>query len=134
MRIPDSCLMELEGMEFHSYHGCFEKERIEGNRFLVDFKGVVPLKKCAGSDDLKDATDYGGIYKLVSEEMSKPSNLLENVASRIANRIHQDFPDIYPFAVRVSKQNPPVDGPCAWSRITVGYPDIEDYDKWTLHF
>lgn len=126
--------MELEGMEFHSYHGCLEKERREGNRFLVDFKGVVPQKKCAESDNLKDAIDYGAIYALVSAEMDKPSNLLENVANRIADRIHNAYPDIFPFAIRVSKQNPPVGGACSWSRITVGYPDIEDYDKWTLHF
>ena len=131
MRIPDTCVMELDSMEFHSCHGCFEKERAEGNRFLVDFKGEVPLKKCAKSDRLEDALDYGEIFKLVREEMDKPSNLLENVAWRIVARIHGAFPDIYPFAVRVSKQNPPVGGSCEWSRITVKYPDT---DGCGLHF
>ena len=121
-------------MEFHSYHGCFEKERAEGNRFLVDFKGEVPLKKCAKSDRLEDAVDYGDIFKIVRAEMDKPSNLLENVAWRIVESIHAAFPDICPFAVRVSKQNPPVGGVCTWSRVTVGYPSTEDCNKWMLRF
>ena len=38
MRISDIGIIELTGMEFHAYHGCFEKEREEGNLFVVDFR------------------------------------------------------------------------------------------------
>ena len=38
MRISDIGIIELNGMEFHAYHGCFEKEREKGNLFVVDFK------------------------------------------------------------------------------------------------
>ena len=33
--------IELEGMEFHAYHGCFEEEKTSGNLFVVDF--TVPF-------------------------------------------------------------------------------------------
>ena len=123
MRISDACIIELEGMEFHAYHGCFEQERAEGNLFVVDFKGCYPFKQAAKTDHLDEAVDYGDIYKIVREEMKTPSNLIENVAWRIARAIQEKFPEFQKFTVRVSKKNPPVGGACQWARATVSFPE-----------
>lgn len=114
-------IIELEGMEFHACHGCLEKERKEGNTFLVDFYAETELKKAVETDDLGKTIDYGRIYDIVAEQMAIPSNLLENVAGRISNAIRNEFKDILYCKVRVSKKNPPVNGACAWSRVTVMY-------------
>ena len=114
-------IIELDGMEFHAYHGCLEKERKEGNTFLVDFHAETELKKAVKSDDLKDTIDYGRIYDIVAEQMAVPSNLLENVAGRIVDAIRKEFKEILFLKIRVSKKNPPVNGVCAWSRVTVMY-------------
>ena len=45
-------IIELEGMEFHSRHGCLENERKEGNFFTVDFRGETDFSKAAESDSL----------------------------------------------------------------------------------
>ena len=120
MRISDYGIMELAGMEFHARHGCLERERKEGNRFVVDVKAAYLLKKPAKTDRLEDAADYSLIYRLVRDEMDRPSDLLENVAQRICDAIHSRFRKELPLIkVTVSKQHPPVDGPCEWSRITV---------------
>ena len=104
-------IIELEGMEFHAYHGCLEKERREGNTFLVDFHAETELKKAVK------------IYDIVAEQMAVPSNLLENVAGRILDAVQKEFKDFLFIKIRVSKMNPPVNGPCAWSRVTVTYGD-----------
>ena len=122
MRISDIGIMELEGMEFHAYHGCFEKERADGNLFVVDFKAEYRLKDAAKSDRLDDTVDYADVYKIVREEMDKPSNLLENVAWRIVKGISTRYPEFIRFKVRISKSTPPVGGACKWSRVTVFYP------------
>ena len=114
-------IIELEGMEFHAYHGCQEKERREGNTFIVDFHAETELKKAVKTDDLENTIDYGRIYDIVAEQMAIPSNLLENVAGRILDAIRKEFDDILFLKVRVSKKNPPVNGACAWSRVTVMY-------------
>ncbi|MCM1177708.1 MAG: dihydroneopterin aldolase [Bacteroidales bacterium] len=111
--------MELEGMEFKAYHGCLEKERSEGNVFTVDFMARIDLSRAAATDNLEDTLDYGAVYSIVAKEMETPSNLLEHVAGRIADAIEDRFPEVRSFSVRVSKKNPPVDGPAAWSRITI---------------
>lgn len=111
--------IELEGMEFKAYHGCLEQEKVRGNSFTVDFRGDLDLSAAAESDDLNDTVNYGEIYEIVSDEMSVPSELLENVAGRIVKEIEKRFPQFISFSVRVSKKRPPVDGVAQWSRVTL---------------
>ena len=111
--------IELEGMEFKAYHGCLEQEKVRGNSFTVDFRGELDLSAAAESDLLSDTLNYGEIYEIVADEMSIPSELLENVAGRIVKAIEQKFPELVSFSVRVSKKRPPVDGVAQWSRVTL---------------
>lgn len=117
-RMQSKGLLELEGMEFHAYHGCLEHEKTEGNTFIVDFKAEIDVIRPALSDNLEDTLNYAVIYDLVAEEMGVASNLIENVAGRIVSAIESRFPELE-FSVRVSKKNPPVDGVASWSRITL---------------
>jgi len=112
-------IIELEGMEFKAYHGCLEQEKIRGNSFTVDFRGELDLSSAAESDNLNDTLNYADIYEIVADEMSIPSELLENVAGRIVKAIEKRFPELSSFSVRVSKKKPPVDGVAQWSRVTL---------------
>lgn len=112
-------VIELEGMEFKAYHGCLEQEKVRGNYFTVDFRGELDLSAAAESDNLNDTLNYGEIYDLVAEEMSIPSELLENVAGRIVKEIEKRYPQLIAFSIRVSKKKPPVDGITQWSRVTL---------------
>ena len=112
-------VIELEGMEFKAYHGCLEQEKVRGNSFIVDFRGELDLSAAAESDLLSDTLNYGEIYEIVADEMSIPSELLENVAGRIMKSIEKSFPQLIKFSVRVSKKRPPVEGITQWSRVTL---------------
>ena len=112
-------IIELEGMEFHAFHGVLEHEKLEGNLFIVDFKGEVDMSKAAESDQLEDTLNYALIYDAVAKEMKTPSELLEHVAGRIIKAIAADCPQLESFSVRVSKKQPPVAGPVHWSRVTL---------------
>jgi dihydroneopterin aldolase len=114
-----SGIIELEGMEFKAYHGCLEQEKVRGNVFTVDFRGELDLSAAAESDNLADTLNYGEIYDIVADEMSIPSELLENVAGRIVKAIEAKFPELISFSVRVSKKRPPVEGVAQWSRVTL---------------
>ena len=112
-------IIELDGMEFKAYHGCLEQEKVRGNVFTVDFRGELDLSAAAESDNLADTLNYGEIYDIVADEMSIPSELLENVAGRIVKAIEAKFPELISFSVRVSKKRPPVEGVAQWSRVTL---------------
>jgi dihydroneopterin aldolase len=112
-------ILELEGMEFHSFHGVLEKEKVYGNLFIVDFRGVLDMRAASESDALEDALNYAEIYDVVAAEMEVPSELLEHIAGRIVKALAKNFPQLESFSVRVSKRRPPVGGIVQWSRITL---------------
>lgn len=116
--------IELSGMEFHAYHGCLESERLNGARYLVDFRCEYDITRAAFTDSLSDTLDYSEIYEIVARQMFVPSNLLEHVAARIADAIAAAHPEILSFSVKVSKENPPVSGKAAWSSVTIDKPSI----------
>ena len=101
-------LLELEGMEFHSNHGCYEDEKKHGNRFIVDFMAEIDVNKAAKTDNLADTVDLAEIYTIAAKEMATPSNLIENVAARIVRSVEKRYPRLGHFSIRVSKQNPPM--------------------------
>ncbi|MCQ2136389.1 MAG: dihydroneopterin aldolase [Bacteroidales bacterium] len=116
-------IIELEGMEFHAFHGCFYNEKRDGNTFLVDFKGVLEAAALPGdpsqSDRLEDTVDYGLVYQIVKDVMDVDSDLIEHVAGRIVRAISEQLPQFPEFSGRVSKKQPPSGGRCAWARVTL---------------
>lgn len=111
--------IELKGMRFRAYHGCLENEKLIGNDFSVDFSCEYDTSKAEGSDNLDDTLNYASVYDIVAEEMQIRSNLLENVAGRIADRIRESLEKIESLEVKVTKFHPPVDGEVESSSVTV---------------
>lgn len=103
-------IIELEGMEFYAYHGFFQSERIVGNSFEVNISIETDCLKASESDQLSDAVNYEGVYALVKEEMHRRSHLLEHVAGRILERIHDSYKGIGKVRVKISKLRPPMGG------------------------
>ena len=110
--------IRLNEMEFYAYHGCYRDEQLTGNHFLVDITMDTDMKNASQTDDLCDALDYAEAYKLVKQEMSIRSHLLEHVSSRILDRLFECFPQLEKAEVCVSKLNPPVEGQLKSVRVT----------------
>ena len=110
--------IELKDMEFFSAHGCFEEERIVGNRFVVNLSVEGDFSKAATSDNLEEAVDYQELYNIVASEMAVPSSLLENVAHRIVQKIKAGFPPLEKISVTIDKINPPLGGKLFASSVT----------------
>ena len=112
-------IIELREMEFYAYHGCFEEEQLIGNKFTVNLQVWTDIDRAAASDNIDDAVDYQRLYMAVKEEMEQKSRLLENVASRIADRVKSEFSQIEKVEVLVAKLNPPLGGKVASSCVSV---------------
>jgi len=103
-------LIQIENMEFYSFHGHFKEERIVGNKFIVDLTIETDMKKPAESDNLKDAVNYQRIYEIVKQQMEKKSHLLEHIAGRILDAVYAEMEGITKATIKVSKMNPPMGG------------------------
>lgn len=100
----------LEGMAFYGYHGVASAERTLGQRLLVDVEAFLNLAAAGASDNLKDTVSYDDLYQVVKNVLEgEPRNLLETLASDIAQRILREFP-VSKVSVKVWKVNPPIQG------------------------
>ena len=50
--------VELEGLEFHAYHGIYPEERSSGNKFEVDIVVNTSFDEPAFHDDLSGTINY----------------------------------------------------------------------------
>lgn len=103
-------LIQIENMEFYSFHGHFKEERIVGNKFLVNLTIETDMKAPSQSDNLKDAVNYQRAYEIVKHQMEIKSYLLENIAKRILDALYTEMSGIEKATVKVSKMNPPMGG------------------------
>lgn len=103
-------IIELEGMEFYAYHGCFKEEQIVGNKFTVYVRMEYDETKAAQSDYIGDALNYQRTYEKIKEQLQIKSHLLEHVCQRILDMLYENFPELQHATVKVSKMNPPMGG------------------------
>ncbi len=103
-------IIEIEGMEFYAFHGHFKQEQVVGNKFLVNISLETNCTKAGLTDNLNDALDYQKVYNLIKKEMDQKSFLLENICSRILDKLYQEFNIIEKATIKVSKINPPMGG------------------------
>jgi len=103
-------IIEIEGMEFYAYHGCFTEEQIVGNKFLVNLRIEADCSKAKTTDNINDAVNYQIAYDVIKNEMEKKSHLLENIANRILESLFNKMSGIKIATVKVSKINPPLGG------------------------
>lgn len=106
-------------MEFYAYHGVYPGERKKGNWFRVDLSFSQNIAKAGISDSLTDTVDYVQVFRMIEEEMKIPSNLLEHLATRLMNRLHEQFPELKNIELKITKKSPPVDGNIAGVSISV---------------
>jgi dihydroneopterin aldolase len=103
-------LIQIENMEFYSFHGHFREERIVGNKFIVNVTIETDMRLPAASDNLKDAVNYQRVYDIVKAQMEMKSHLLEHIAGRILDAIYSEMTGIEKVTVKVSKMNPSMGG------------------------
>jgi dihydroneopterin aldolase len=100
----------LEDVRFHAPHGFYEEEHRSGNEFSIDVEVESDIHGAATQDDLGGTVNYSTIYYLLQAEMKKPTQLLEALAFRMANRIQNQFPQVTSVKLRLRKLNPPLGG------------------------
>ena len=100
----------LNEIRVYAFHGCMEEEKRIGSDYIVNLEVETDMINPAKTDDIVDAVDYVSLNKVVKEEMSVSSKLLEHVAQRIIDRVLKQFSEVESIEVSVAKLNPPIGG------------------------
>ena len=102
--------IEVNGIKTYAFHGCLEEEAKIGGNYLVDVMLNTNFFNAAENDDLTQTINYVDINKIVCEEMSIRSKLIEHVGQRIIKRIKKEIKNITYLKIKVTKICPPING------------------------
>ncbi|MDD3772990.1 MAG: dihydroneopterin aldolase [Weeksellaceae bacterium] len=100
----------LENIRIYSNHGCLDEEALIGSDYVVDLEIEADLDKATQTDELNDTVDYVHLNRIVKEEVSVRSKLLEKVALRVLERIGAEIALVHWAKIKLSKLNPPIGG------------------------
>ncbi len=103
--------ISITGIEVFAHHGVLDREKAEGQLFLVDLTLALDLSAAGESDTLSDTIDYGrlaaAVHRLVAGERW---DLIERVAARVAE-LALDDPRVAGATVTVHKPAAPIEVP-----------------------
>ena len=102
--------IDLQGMEFHAFHGCYDLEQRVGNRFEVTLSITTELGGIAAHD---------AVYEIVRERMAVTQRTIERVATNIIEALHARFPAVRHVRCTVAKLAPPLGGKIARVSVTL---------------
>ena len=76
----------VSGIAATGFHGVFDHEKRDGQRFVVDVTLGIDTREAAASDDLADTVDYGAMAADVVAVIEGPAlDLVETLAQRVAD-------------------------------------------------
>jgi dihydroneopterin aldolase len=112
--------IDIKGIKSFGYHGVFESENIAGQDFFVDIALELDLSRASVTDDVFDTVNYSEITDLVVAEVTGDRvALIEKLASRIADRIKNAYPQITTVSVTVHKPQAPVNAQVSDISVTI---------------
>lgn len=110
----------LHALEVWAHHGVELDEQRRGQPFIVHVTFDLDLAAAAASDDLDDTVDYSALSHEIADAAREPrADLIETVASRIAERVLGHDPRIDGVEVTVEKPHAPLPVPAAGVSVTV---------------
>ena len=78
--------LALRGIRAVGHHGVCERERRDGQEFVVDAVLGVDTRQAGRADDLSLTVDYGRLSQLLVDAVeSAPVDLIETLAQRLAD-------------------------------------------------
>ncbi|AJY46710.1 dihydroneopterin aldolase [Martelella endophytica] len=112
----------LKNCAFFSTHGVMPEEETLGQRFYVDATLNIIDENAVLNDDFSAAVDYGEVYKVISEVVTKRRfRLIEALAHAIAVAVCDRYAPIRSVEIVVRKPSAPVHGLLDYAEARVSY-------------
>ncbi|QNE90169.1 dihydroneopterin aldolase [Corynebacterium incognita] len=101
--------IHLTGLELYGYHGVFAEEKREGQPFIVDLTCWLDYSAAAAEDDLTKTVNYAELAEVAAAVVEGPArDLIETVATEIAESAMAQFPELFAVEVTVHKPQAPI--------------------------
>ncbi|MBC8016100.1 MAG: dihydroneopterin aldolase [Sporomusaceae bacterium] len=107
----------LQNMMFYGFHGVYEYEREQGQRFYVDAEIAADLSLAGTTDNITDTIDYTIVYSQIKEIMENHRfQLLEAAGAHIADIILQTT-TATEVTIRIRKPAVAIPGPLDYVQV-----------------
>ena len=104
--------VSIHNMMFYGFHGYYEYEREQGQKFFFDVELKTHDDKAIETDALDDDVDPARVYEIVKEvSENRRFKLLSALGGHIADKILERFAHIDEVTVHVRKPSVPIAGP-----------------------
>ncbi len=98
--------IHLKDLQFFSFHGIHEEEKVLGNSFVV--YATVSFEGSQKITALEQTINYASVYQIIKKRMDLPTALLETLVQDMVELIHALDDRIKSVAVNIEKKNPPI--------------------------
>ncbi len=99
----------IKGLKIYAFHGVNKEEKDQGQNFIVDAVLYVDLSKAGNTDKVSDTVSYAKVTKTIIKTVNEKSyDLLEKVATRIIQKIFDEFLSVKKVDVTVKKPEAPI--------------------------
>ncbi|TAP28828.1 MULTISPECIES: 2-amino-4-hydroxy-6-hydroxymethyldihydropteridine diphosphokinase [Micrococcaceae] len=110
--------ISIYGISATGYHGVFDHEKRDGQKFIIDVVLHVDITRAAASDNVLDTVHYGEVSELVVEQIQAgPWDLIEKLGSEIAEAILAAYLSVLEIDVVVHKPQAPI--PVPFTDVTI---------------
>lgn len=101
----------LQNMMFYGFHGVYEYEREQGQRFYLDIELMADFSQAGKTDSLQDTIDYTAVYSHIKDIVeNRRFQLLEALGSYIADNILEHNTLVQAVTVKIRKPAVPIPG------------------------
>ena len=97
--------IHLTNLQFHSFHGIYEEEKLLGNLYEVNVELTVDGNEAV--TQLDQTINYESVYAITAQRMTIPTPLLETVAQDLANLLYAAEKRTRSVQVNIQKKYPP---------------------------
>lgn len=112
--------VRIVNMMFYGFHGYYEYEREQGQKFFFDVEMVTNNDSAIDSDSLNDGVDTARVYDIVKDVTENQRyQLLAALGGHIADRLLSKFPHMDEVSVKVRKPSVPIAGPIDYVEVEV---------------
>jgi dihydroneopterin aldolase len=106
-----SDVIRITGLTLHGYHGVFDDEKRDGQRFVVDLAIELDGQRAGSTDALDHTVNYATVVDAVSEVVTGDSvDLIETLAYKVGDVVVA-FEGVVAASVTVHKPDAPVGHP-----------------------
>ena len=100
--------VHLQRIKFFGFHGLYTGEEVTGGEFEVNLTAHYKPIQIPGKE-IQQTLDYTALLSIIRDRMHRPANLLETLATEIADEIMTKFSIVTEVKISISKLHPPIE-------------------------